>query len=262
MCTIISIEYYIENILEDFKKYLYEENILCTLKSLQYQSGMIPDYSDVHIQQLYLLRYVFAYAFEYKSMFGTLFTRKKYADVIEIASVGCGNLIDYWSLVEALVEVGKSACIIKYRGLDTVDWNYKIQPREQDEVTYRKCNAADIFEKSNLLISDIYIFPKSISEFSIDEFAMICNGFRTKKITKNTVHLLVSLRLDEGSMDRDMSRTEKLIDSMRENQFSTKDKHTSFIHFRDENKGIKGYDYKFNHPSEAIDIIKSFKSKV
>jgi len=65
----------------------------------------------------------FSYAFEYKSMFDTLFAREKFKDSIEVASIGCGNMIDYWGLVEALGEIGSGECYIKYRGIDTIDWN-------------------------------------------------------------------------------------------------------------------------------------------
>lgn len=56
-------------------------------------------------------------------MFDTLFAREKFKDSIEVASIGCGNMIDYWGLVEALGEIGSGECYIKYRGIDTIDWN-------------------------------------------------------------------------------------------------------------------------------------------
>ena len=55
-------------IYDDFREYMDQNVNLCMLKTLNYQAGQKPDYSDIHIQQLYLLRYVFSYAFEYKSM--------------------------------------------------------------------------------------------------------------------------------------------------------------------------------------------------
>ena len=60
-------------IYNDFKEYIDKNDNLCMLKTLNYQAGQKPDYTDIHIQQLYLLRYVFSYAFEYKSMFNTLY---------------------------------------------------------------------------------------------------------------------------------------------------------------------------------------------
>lgn len=126
------------------------------MKSLNYQGGMNPDYSDLHIQHLYLLRYAFSYAFEYKSMFATLFEREKFVDCIEIASIGCGNMIDYRALVEALEKVNNAACMVKYRGLDFIEWNYKIQPRKKDEVEFIKENAVNIFGHKGIGLKRLY----------------------------------------------------------------------------------------------------------
>lgn len=185
----ITIKNYISMIYDDFREYIDQNVNLCMLKTLNYQAGQKPDYSDIHIQQLYLLRYVFSYAFEYKSMFDTLFAREKFKDSIEVASIGCGNMIDYWGLVEALGEIGSGECYIKYRGIDTIDWNYKIEAREKDEVKFTKVNAATIFQKTSTLISNVYIFPKSISEFSNEEFQDICESFRKKEIQRDRIHM-------------------------------------------------------------------------
>lgn len=246
---------------DDFREYLDESDNLCMLKTLNYQAGQKPDYSDLHIQQLYLLRYVFSYAFEYKSIFSTLFAREKFGDNIEVASIGCGNMIDYWGLVEALDEIRNNKCQIKYRGVDTIDWKYKIEAREQDEVEFTKANAATIFRKTGALISNVYIFPKSISEFSNEEFQDICEGFSIKQIQKDKVHVLISLRADQGSMDRDMERSEKIITAIKQNGFITKDNATTYIHYKDEDRGIKKIDYKFEYPDEAIDLLTSLNMK-
>lgn len=44
---------------DDFIEYIDKSDNLCILKTLNYQDGHKLDYSDIHIQQLYLLRYVF-----------------------------------------------------------------------------------------------------------------------------------------------------------------------------------------------------------
>lgn len=62
-------------------------------------------------------------------------------------------------------------------------------------------------------------------------------------------------------MDRDMGRSEKIISAMRENCFHTKNKSTEFIHFVNEEKGIKGLDYKFEYPDEAINTIKELNKE-
>ena len=257
----ITIKNYISMIYDDFREYIDQNVNLCMLKTLNYQAGQKPDYSDIHIQQLYLLRYVFSYAFEYKSMFDTLFAREKFKDSIEVASIGCGNMIDYWGLVEALGEIGSGECYIKYRGIDTIDWNYKIEAREKDEVKFTKVNAATIFQKTSTLISNVYIFPKSISEFSNEEFQDICESFRKKEIQRDRIHILISLRSDQGSMDRDMERSEKIISAIKQNGFITEDNATTFIHYKDEDRGIKKIDYKFEYPNEAIELLTSLNTE-
>lgn len=257
----ISIKKYISIIYDDFKDYVDKNDKLCILKSLNYQAGQKPDYSNEHIQQLYLLRYVFSYAFEYKSMFNSLFAEEKFKDSIEVASIGCGNMIDYWGLVEALGEIKSTECRIKYKGIDTIDWCYKIEAREGDEVSFTKANAAKVFTKAEALISDVYIFPKSISEFSNEEFQEICEGFKNKEVLKDKVHILISLRTDQGSMDRDMERSEKLIAAMKQNGFTTKDNATTYIHYRNEDIGIKKIDYRFEYPDDAIELLKSLNTE-
>lgn len=56
----LSINDYLDNILIDFESYARSGVKLCDLKSVHYDAGRIPDYSSLHIQQLYLLRYAYA----------------------------------------------------------------------------------------------------------------------------------------------------------------------------------------------------------
>ena len=126
---------------------------------------------------------------------------------------------------------------------------------------FKRGNAANIFKKAERLFSHVYIFPKSISEFTIDEFKDICEGFKNSKFENDKVHILISLRLDERSMDRDMDRSEQIISAMKENGFTTKDTSRRYYSFEEEERGIKGLDNKFNYPNEAIEILKLLNEK-
>ena len=55
----LTINDYLDNILEEFEDYVYSGVRLCDLKSVHFDAGKIPDYSNIHVQQLYLLRYAF-----------------------------------------------------------------------------------------------------------------------------------------------------------------------------------------------------------
>ena len=48
---------YLDDILEEFEDYVHSGIRLCDLKSVHFDAGKIPDYSNIHVQQLYLLRY-------------------------------------------------------------------------------------------------------------------------------------------------------------------------------------------------------------
>ena len=82
------------------------------------------------------------------------------------------------------------------------------------------CQLQLFLEKRCFDIKCIF-FPKSISEFSNEEFQDICEGFSIKQIQKDKVHILISLRADQGSMDRDMERSEKIISAIKQNGFIT-----------------------------------------
>lgn len=257
----ITIKDYISMVYKDFKDYIDKKSKLCMLKTLTYESGQKPDYSDIHIQQLYLLRYAYSYAFEYKSMYALLLAREQFKDSIRVSSIGCGSMIDYWGLVKALEEINNRNCQVKYKGIDNIDWNYKIEKREKDNVNFKKINASTVFKEANKLMSNVYIFPKSISEFSTNEFEDICEGFSEKEIEKDKVHILITLRSDERSMDRDMDRSEKIILAMKQNGFVTNDQARTYIYFKEEEKGIKGLDYKFDYPDDAIELLQSLNEK-
>lgn len=251
----ISIKRYLENILEEFNDYIKSDPKLCELKNVNFNAGNIPDYTDINIQQLYLLRYAYAYSFEYKSMYHSLFGRQRYENGISVVSIGCGTMIDYWSLVECMKEYGNNS-YIKYRGIDTIDWQHKCDSRTIDDVKFIQKDASEIFSKVKCLNSDTYIFPKSISEFSSEKFDVLCNCFAEKQILKDTFYVLISLRSDEFSMNRDMDRTKKIIEAICQNGYNTRDEYNSYIHYKNKDKGIITYDHKFVYPDDAINLIK------
>lgn len=128
---------YLDDILEEFEDYVHSGIRLCDLKSVHFDAGKIPDYSNIHVQQLYLLRYAYAYSFEYKCMYRTLLDRTNFRKNISVTSIGCGSMLDYW----ALANVVPRSCDIRYRGIDTIDWAYQMEARIQDDVRFI-CNDA------------------------------------------------------------------------------------------------------------------------
>ena len=175
---------------------------------------------------------------------------------ISVTSVGCGSMIDYWSLVHALEMERKIDCSIRYVGIDKIDWNYKIRQRQNDELQYRNVNAVAFFTDNSQFVSDVYFFPKSISEFSDSELNVMTNSFSSKKIQKDRFFVCISLREDQGSMARDIQKTKCLIEAIGKNGFKTKGPSTQDPDFDCDN-GIVTKDNKFKYPQDALEFVKN-----
>ena len=98
----ISMSEYLENIYVDFASDINEQTKLCQLKGLNFAAGCLPDYNNLQIQRLYLLRYSFAYGFEYSGIYSEVLARLHNPQKVCVVSIGCGNFLDYWSLVQSI----------------------------------------------------------------------------------------------------------------------------------------------------------------
>lgn len=253
----IDITEYLENIYNDFAKYADGSNFLCDLKSLTFEAGDVPDYRNKNIQQLYLLRYAFAYAFEYKFMYDEVISKMGNPAKIGVTSIGCGVMLDYWSLVNALKSKKNKDCEIKYVGIDKIEWKYKMKPRRRDKFYFLERNAIDYFNNNEKFVSDIYFFPKSISEFSLNDVSIMARNLSTKPIEKERLFLCISLRSDQGSMERDMEKSRMLVSAFKKNGYKEDISYDDF----GESVGIAAYDCRYVYPQKALDYIKSLNEK-
>lgn len=200
---------YLMNVKADFEDYLASGKALCDLSSMRFNSGNLPDYTNKHIQELYILRYTYAYAFDYKYLYKMALSdvKKKH---IRVLSIGCGNYVDYFGLREA---VSRSASI-DYYGVDVIDWNYKFKPATGDRISFSQGDAFEYLLKQDQLDYDLYIFPKSISEFSKRELQQIGKTIAEKVHPEKSIKILLSLRAKEQSMDSDKANSAVLHDAL------------------------------------------------
>lgn len=250
----IEINKYLDGILDDFEQYISSDVELCNLKKVHFDAGKVPDYSDIHSQQLYLLRYCYAYAFEYKQMYQMLRDTIMLNNPVTVTSVGCGNMVDYWALAHSVGTKQK----IYYRGVDFIDWNYKFSPRFQDRVDFFHQDAVQYFHDVPEMSSDIYIFPKSISELPTADVNTICDTLHSKHFCQDTISFLFSLRTDEGSLARDLAKTKLFYNAMRECGFQTDDSPMVAASFNDKYKDQKicDLDHGFRHPWRVVNFLK------
>ena len=249
----MTINDFLDLVLVDFKAYVDSQGQLCELLEVHFDTGKAPDYSKEHIQQLYLLRYAYAYAFEYKCMYRELSKRISSGKQLKVTSIGCGNRLDYWSLVHAM---GQN-CEIQYKGLDKIDWSYRFKARSGDVAQTSIHDAVDAFFKAGHFSSDIYIFPKSISEFTLEEVQTLANCFTAETIEKDTIHFMFSLRTSSGNIQSDTSKTKIFYDRLVACGFHTEDKTSIYYEINDlsQGKAIFTVDGDFNRPNEVIDYL-------
>ena len=122
------------------------------------------------------------------------------------------------------------------------------------------CIAINFFEENKEFISDIYFFPKSISEFDAKEMNVMVNNLQNKPILRDKLIFCFSIRANEGSRERDMEKTEQIIGALKRNGFHLINPTYGYTFYR-ENKGIIAYDNSYVYPQEAYDYIVSLNEK-
>ena len=176
----------LNNILKDFRREIDNTNNLCTLKELDFSvEDRFPDYNNLAIQQFYLLRYLFGYFSEYVVMYRELLRSQFLKDKLKVCSIGCGCGIDLWALQYVCDEHIFGNSMERYNGIDAVKWKYRDEFKGILNVSYSDGNIAtkESFKHKDY---NIFIFPKSICEFTEKEFQrlkelIINSEFRSKK---------------------------------------------------------------------------------
>ena len=220
------------------------------LSRVNFRGGELPDYSDPHVQELYCIRYMYAYAYEYRKMYSRLLKELK-TPLMNILSVGCGNGIDLWAAWEAqwrLKQKSGRGKQIKYTGLDLVDWNHKwgegdfrLQCTADYQTGDPSGDAVQYLEEHPVLEQNIFMFPKSISEFTNTDFGRISRAFAKAKFQyeqdgcmkdRKKVYFLVSFRYNGmGSLEKleDKKRSDRLVKAMERNRFSLDDENEAQV---------------------------------
>lgn len=249
----ITINEYLDSVLADFKEYVNSQDRLCSLRDVHFDAGKVPDYSKKYVQLLYLLRYAYAYAFEYKCIYRSLLNRMNYDESIKVTSIGCGTGIDYWSLAQVV----KDGCRICYKGIDAVEWEHQILPRPMDDFSITTGEVINLFNMSNRFSSDVYMFPKSISEFSRSDINKLIENFSKDTVAKDIFHFVFTLRTDGGSQESDMEKTSIVFEHMRKCGFRSNDDPTHCCSVKDpyKEKKIREMDSAFSHPGDVYSYL-------
>ena len=228
----ITITKYLEKVFEKFK----EECDKGTVSMKELKDGMDsikgnnprlgPNgesiYSNSTVQRLYLLKYAYEYGFEYLSMCNELIEDFKDKAEISVVSLGCGTMLDYWALAYMLDKKNMSKPVVKYQGIDVVEWEHSLETeaRARDMVKLFPDTFEEFFNKQDNKFNthDVYFFPKSISEFS-DEKEKSDIGVlleNLSNIEKDSIYFCITLRKKKEVGGGDVRTVQKIIDKLEE----------------------------------------------
>ncbi len=165
------IEKYLNNIYNYVLDTIEDEENLCNLLNLDYtNNNQNVDYSNILTQGIYLLRYAYAYIFEYKLMYTELLDMYE-KNNINILSIGCGTCIDFDALLLLKDKLNKRFTKgLTYTGIDPVCWNDNLKHKyfttdKKSKLNCIQSNLEDYCNNKDITkLIDVLVFPKSISE--------------------------------------------------------------------------------------------------
>ena len=222
-----SIKAYLYSVMEDFRRdysSFYDRN-----HEISFENSTIPMYADPAALEHYLLRFSYAYCFYYTRMYmdilkGGSFSR---GQRVKVASLGCGDRIDYMGLCIAEQQDVKEMSFV-YSGIDRAYWPVKyVRRRAKDFISPLKTGGDDILDflrKGKNLDCSIYSFPMSLSELDNAYLAEICNVFSSKPVLEDEVFLAAVTR-ENGALDEE--RLERLAESLVGQGFRVTDRYSS-----------------------------------
>lgn len=268
----------LEAVYEPFRAYLQGlesqearlEALIRLNRAISFQSdGM--DYQDVEAQEMYILRYLYGYAYEYKQMYLRMLDREACpGERLSVTSIGCGNMVDYWALRAALAERPGAVGGVDYTGVDINAWSkrFHLRAEDGDTVTFVQQDAAAYLQAqaaAGAPASDVYVFPKSIGEFdgrkTVD--GPILRGIREglqavlAASAQERVWLLISLPKSEYYAQEDQAKCAFLREGLAQAGFSTGDPVGDFLTDGERQK-IRQADKGFSYPRQYFEDMREY----
>lgn len=202
---------FIDQVVNSFHGELTARPDLCKTCQAEYSMNF---YQRKAYQELYALRFLPAYYFEYCALARMLHERaKKYNyEHLKIISLGCGLSPDYYAFRDNLPPIE-----FTYYGYDAVEWTSRQHmPEVGDNHNFIFDNAENISE-NDLSDIDVFVFPKSIGDIENNSRGLIEKfGQKVAKTGKDRIFFLNSYvtKRFNAPADRNIFRTihESLLD--------------------------------------------------
>lgn len=179
------------------------------------------EYEDRWHEACYIARYMYAYSYEYLQMFKEFLNMVPEVEELRVASLGCGSMVDAWSLHRAIYSANRDIAV-SYYGVDIVSWESKYIPQV---TTFKSLNfvndkAGTFLIEKDKVDFDVIVFPKSIGDISEDsqDFQRLLNALC--KNTNGRFHLITSkITYGDSSLRNDESLLNRVTDRILESGF-------------------------------------------
>ena len=169
-------------------------------------------------QACYILRYMYAYSYEYFMLFSDIFELANRNKKFSVLSIGCGAMPDAWAL-EAAAKRMKVTGAISHTGVDSIQWDNKYVPKTSGRIRKKLIlnKAGEFLENTNDEF-DIILFPKSIGDMHMNDysdFGKVKRAFRDSLSLKEGFFVAFSLINNEQNNRKDKIEIDYILQNIR-----------------------------------------------
>jgi hypothetical protein len=242
------IEKELRRVHHDLKKSIAKLGKLCDCKTLRFDGGNTPDYSQPVIQQLYLLRYLYAYVIEYYFIYRKILSERLLMPPLNVISLGCGSMLDAYGLYFAAKQAGLDPAMdIRYTGVDIFEWQYQQALFPECYFLQEDLQAMSKFDKDTY---NIVLFPKSIGEFSAATLKAIHKAVKRTKFKAKNLCIVSSARTER--LPQDSARLVALVNLFcKDHGYTCQDDPSTYWRFPDK-KGLAAYCPGVVYPNDLL----------
>lgn len=238
---------FIDDVVSNFFDAIKSRNDLCKISQTEHT---LEFYKKHAYQELYALRFIPAYYFEYCVLADKLYCRvKRDYKHLNIASFGCGLSPDYYALRDNLREIE-----FNYSGFDAVQWSsQKHMPKAGGDHQFIFRSAQNITSQE-LHDMDVFVFPKSIGDIrNSGDNVIETLAQKIASTPKNRIFFLNSYVTHSFNKPIDIKNFSAVHSALTKAGFNCDDDHsmTFFKHdgiTKDKKIGLRKIDYEFVYP--------------
>lgn len=156
------------------------------------------NYNDVSHQDAYVLRYAYAYTFEYYNMYRYILKFLGKKNRIKVLSFGAGSLVDACGLDMAARDLRVSG--VEYTGVEIANWERRVKTFANIKVNNIQERFRDFVNNREISEFDVIVFPKSLRDIvHSDDIFSVSEAFTNMKFDGSIILATSMVWRDDNS---------------------------------------------------------------